>query len=53
LRDLNIKLASGWNPYIESESTKGYHKLIDVMDIFLKNKEKELRYDYSEALQIF
>ena len=45
LRDLNIKLASGWNPYIESESTKGYQKLIDVMDIFIKNKEKELRYD--------
>jgi len=57
MRDINIKLASGWNPLIESQSTKGYYKLKDVLETFLKTKEKELRPDsirsYRSYVKIF
>ncbi len=43
--NINEKLASGWNPFIEQESPKSFHKLFDAFDIFLRIKGKELRYD--------
>ena len=45
VNDINIKLAAGWNPLIEAEAPKSFHKLIDVMDTFIKTKTKELRPD--------
>jgi len=42
---INEKLAEGWNPFIEQEAPKSFHKLFDAIDYFLKIKAKELRYD--------
>ena len=53
VRDLNIKLASGWNPLIESQSTKGYYKLKEVLDTFLTTKSKELRPDSMRSYKSF
>lgn len=43
--ELNKKLESGWNPFIEQEAGKSYHLLFDAFDTFLRIKEKELRAD--------
>ena len=45
IHDINIKLSAGWNLLIEAECAKGYYKLIDVMDIFMITKQKELKPD--------
>jgi integrase len=39
--EINNKLHSGWNPFLEQEAPKAYTKLIDALNIFLKNKMKE------------
>jgi integrase len=45
MHELNIKLAGGWNPYLEQEASKGFCKLFDVLNTFQVTKEKELRPD--------
>ena len=42
---INEKLAEGWNPFIEQNAPKSFHKLFDAMDLFLRLKTKELRPD--------
>jgi len=42
IKELNIKLQSGWNPFIKKESAKEFYSLIDVIDTYKKAKYKEL-----------
>lgn len=42
---LNEKLRNGWNPFFEGEDARLYTKLSDVVEIYLKEKGKELRPD--------
>lgn len=42
---LNIKLAGGWNPYWETDDSRYYTKLEDVVNIYLAEKVRELRPD--------
>lgn len=44
MQDLSNKLASGWNPFIEAEAPKAFHKIFDVFDTYLKVREKESEY---------
>jgi integrase len=53
VNEINIKLANGWNPILEAESSKSYHKLIDVMNTFIATKGKELRYDSMKSYKSF
>ena len=39
--ELNNKLQTGWNPFIEQEAPRGYTKLVDALDIYLRAKIKE------------
>lgn len=41
--EINKKLESGWNPFLEQEAPKSYTKLIDALELFLKHKQKELK----------
>lgn len=41
--EINRKLESGWNPFIEQEAPRGYTKLVDALNTFLRTKQKELR----------
>ena len=45
IQSINQKLYSGWNPFLEEEAEKGFHLLVDAIDIFFKRKSKELRPD--------
>jgi integrase len=41
--ELNLKLHSGWNPFLEQEAPRGFTKLTDALDTYLRVKTKELR----------
>jgi hypothetical protein len=43
IHKINIKLAEGWNPFLEQEAPKAYTKLVDALDHYLTHKEKELK----------
>jgi integrase len=43
IHKINVKLAEGWNPFLEQEAPKSYTKLIDALESFLIHKQKELR----------
>ncbi|MFZ4583112.1 MAG: tyrosine-type recombinase/integrase [Paludibacter sp.] len=43
--DININLAAGRNPFVESETPKAFHKLSDAVDQFLKLKKRDMRPD--------
>jgi len=45
IKEINSKLYSGWNPFLEDSSARGYVKLLKAIDTFYRNKEKELRED--------
>ncbi len=40
---INIKLAGGWSPFIESENIRLYTKISDVIADYLQEKKRELR----------
>lgn len=40
---INEKLESGWNPYMEGKNAKSFHKLLDVLQTFLNEKELDLK----------
>jgi integrase len=44
INELNRKLASGWNPFIEAESPKSFLPVFKAFDDFLTDK-RNLRYD--------
>ena len=41
---INEKLNNGWNPFIEEESPRSFHKILDVFDSFMRDK-RDLRPD--------
>jgi integrase len=41
--EINQKLYSGWNPFIEQEAPRGFTKLIDALNIYIRTKENELK----------
>lgn len=57
INDTNQKLYSGWNPFLEESAPRGFSKLTEVLDLFLKSKKKELRADsvrtYTSFIEIF
>ena len=30
-REINAKLEAGWNPFVEQESAKGFHRFLDAL----------------------
>lgn len=40
---INAKLAGGWSPFFESENTRLYTKLDEVIELYLSEKEREVR----------
>lgn len=54
---INTKLAGGWTPFGESENSRYYTLLIDVLQAYLREKAKELKPDtmrsYSSFARIF
>jgi integrase len=57
VKEINEKLASGWNPFFEQEFSKGFVRLIDALNTFEAEKKRELRADsmrsYSSYIAIF
>jgi len=49
LKRLSNNLASGWNPFTESESNKAYKRLSEAVDHFIKISEKKLNEDSIRA----
>lgn len=45
INSINQKLYSGWNPFLEESAPRGFSNLIEVLDLFLRTKKKELRSD--------
>jgi integrase len=41
--EINQKLASGWNPFLEQEAPKSFTLLTEALETFLNAKQKELR----------
>mgnify|MGYP000436364419 CR=1 FL=1 len=45
IKEINSKLYSGWNPFIEDEAPKSFTRLLHAFNTFLKIKKRELRKD--------
>ncbi len=45
VREINAKLETGWNPFVEQESSKGFHKFLDALDTYLSVQEKEREFN--------
>lgn len=43
IQEINLKLQSGWNPWVENSAHKSFIILCDVLDTFLESKSRELR----------
>ena len=43
--EINQKLYSGWNPFLEQEAPRAFSRLTEVLNLFLSIKTKELRKD--------
>ena len=41
--EINEKLKTGWNPYIEQEAPRAFIKLIESLNIYLNTKTRELK----------
>jgi integrase len=56
-KEINEKLASGWNPFFEQECSKGLTKLVDALHTFQAEKNRELRSDsvrsYNSFVSVF
>lgn len=57
IKEINAKLYSGWNPFLEENAARGFTKIEKAIDLFFRSKEKELRDDsirsYKSYLEIF
>ena len=40
--EINDKLHSGWNPFIEEEAPRAYTKIIDALQTYINAKKREL-----------
>lgn len=56
-KEINKKLATGWNPYMEGTNMRIYTRLMDALNAFLKEKTRELRPDtkrvYDSQIRMF
>ena len=43
IKEINDKLYSGWNPWIEDSAPKGYEILTEALNTFLSRKKRELK----------
>lgn len=50
---INVRLAGGWTPFGESENSRYYTPLCDVLQAYIKEKGKELKYDSMRSYQSF
>lgn len=41
--EINVKLAGGWSPFGETQNARLFMPLVDAMDAYLAEKERELR----------
>lgn len=53
VNQINNKLYGGWNPFKEKEVPKGFTKLLEVMQTFIRQKERELRSDSLRSYRSF
>ncbi len=42
IKNINDKLESGWNKFIEESKTKSFEKITDVLNVYLRNIEKQI-----------
>jgi integrase len=42
IKEINNKLESGWNPFIENAQAKHFHSVISAIEVYKKTKYKEL-----------
>lgn len=50
---INKKLYNGWNPFVENEAPKGFVKIVEATNIYLRNKKRELRADSMRSYNSF
>ena len=53
IRELNLKLYQGWNPFLEDINPRGYKILLEVLENFLAVKKRELRKDSIRSYQSY
>ncbi|MDO9153731.1 MAG: hypothetical protein Q7U47_08510, partial [Paludibacter sp.] len=53
IRELNIKLQTGWNPFITPEGTKEFHLLTEVIETYKRAKFKELEKNSVRSYESF
>lgn len=53
INELNKKLYAGWNPYLEESAPRGFTPLKQVLGIFYRSKERELRDDSLRSYRSF
>lgn len=51
--NINMKLASGYNPFITSENARHYERLESVLLLYLQEKERETRPDTMRSYRSF
>lgn len=56
-KERNKQLSSGWHPFMQSENTRMFTKLVDAVNLFLKEKLREVRKDtkrvYCSQIKMF
>ena len=50
---INTKLAGGWSPFGESANTRLYEKMDDVLEKYIREKERELKPDTLRSYKSF
>jgi integrase len=53
IQEINNKLYSGWNPFLEESAPKGFTKMNDALESFYGNKVRELRKDSLRSYRSF
>ena len=53
IKDLNAKLAEGWNPFIEQEAPNGFSTIQHAFQKYLEIKTKELRPETLRSLNVY
>ena len=50
---INMKLEKGWNPFFENEDSRLYTNINDAFNIFIQEKEKEMRENTMRSYRSF
>lgn len=53
INELNQRLYSGWNPFLEETAPRGLKDIHEVLEIFLRAKKRELRADSMRSYKSF